>query len=66
MNQQVPPNYNHPAYHPQTPPPAPQFYIQPQRVYKTSHGFHLLMSLLTLGLWVPVWIIVGIVNAARS
>jgi hypothetical protein len=34
--------------------------------YKTSHGFHLIMSICTLGLWLPVWLIVGIYNAARS
>jgi hypothetical protein len=39
--------------------------VQP-RHYKTSHGFHLIMSIITLGLWIPVWIVVGIMNAARS
>lgn len=29
----------------------------------TSHGFHLLMSIITFGLWIPVWIIVTIANA---
>lgn len=27
---------------------------------KTSHTLHLLLSLITLGLWVPVWILVTI------
>src|SRR5690606_22985020 len=31
---------------------------------KTSHGFHLLMTLLTLGLWLPVWAL-SAMNAAR-
>lgn len=35
------------------------------RGHKTSHGFHLIMSLITVGLWIPVWIIVGISNASR-
>jgi hypothetical protein len=32
---------------------------------KTNHIFHLLMSLVTAGLWIPVWIIVGIANSTR-
>ncbi len=28
----------------------------------TSHVFHLLMSIITLGLWIPVWIIIGLTN----
>lgn len=31
----------------------------------TSHVFHLLMSIITGGLWIPVWIIVGIRNRHR-
>lgn len=39
----------------------------PRKVYKTSHGFHLIMTLLTFGLWgLFVWIPVGIYNAARA
>lgn len=53
---------------------APKPVAQPQTVlvggyrkaYKTSHGFHLVMSLCTLGLWLPVWLVVGIYNAARA
>lgn len=41
--------------------------VQQRRVYKTSHGFHLIMTLLTFGLWgLFVWLPVGIYNAARS
>lgn len=41
--------------------------VVPQRkMYKTSHGFHLVMSLITLGLWLPVWLIVGLYNAAKA
>jgi len=32
---------------------------QPRR---TSHLFHLVMSVLTLGLWLPVWAVVAILN----
>lgn len=38
----------------------------PRKVYKTSHGFHLLMSIFTLGAWLPVWLIVGIYNSAKA
>ena len=31
--------------------------------YKTSHVLHLLLSVFTLGIWVPVWIIVALSNA---
>lgn len=29
---------------------------------RTSHVFHLLMTLLTCGLWLPVWAVVAILN----
>ncbi len=45
---------------------APGVVINQRRPYKTSHGFHLLMSIFTLGLWLPVWLVVGIYNAARA
>lgn len=31
----------------------------------TSHGLHLVLTILTCGLWLPVWIIVAIINASR-
>jgi len=46
--------------------PAVQPVYQPVLVApkkQTNHIFHLLMSLITLGLWIPVWIIVAISNA---
>jgi hypothetical protein len=39
---------------------------RPVRFYKTSHGFHLIMSVVTLGLWLPVWAIMAIANSTRS
>lgn len=41
---------------------------QPQvrPLYKTSHGFHLVMSIITLGLWLPVWLLVGIYNSSKQ
>lgn len=64
-------------YADQRPLQAPAYAIQPQyapqpvvvnagKVYKTSHGFHLLMSIITLGLWLPVWLIVGVYNASKA
>lgn len=56
----------------QTAPQSPVMYqpqailVQPGTYYKTSHGFHLIMSIITFGLWIPVWIIVGIMNASRN
>lgn len=32
---------------------------------RTNHVFHLLMTLITLGLWLPVWFIVAIANAGK-
>ncbi|MFY9337439.1 MAG: DUF2510 domain-containing protein [Mycobacterium sp.] len=31
----------------------------------TNHGLHLLLTLLTCGLWLPIWIIMVIVNGGR-
>lgn len=33
---------------------------------KTSHVLHLILSLVTVGFWVPVWIIVCISNAIEN
>lgn len=33
---------------------------------KTSHVLHLILSLVTVGLWIPVWIIVCISNAIEN
>lgn len=41
---------------------APTMY-QPIRKKPTNHILHLLLSVFTFGLWIPVWIIVAIVNA---
>lgn len=34
--------------------------------YKTGHILHLLLSVLTLGAWLVVWLAVGISNGLRS
>lgn len=31
---------------------------------RTSHLFHLVMSIITFGLWIPVWLLVAIVNSS--
>lgn len=33
---------------------------------KTNHVLHLLLSLVTLGVWIPVWIGIAIVNSMRK
>jgi len=58
----------------QQPPPQPVIVNQqfaPQTphvvVYNngTNHGLHLLLTILTCGLWLPIWIIMVIVNGGR-
>lgn len=31
--------------------------------HKTSHVLHLLLSVITVGLWIPVWLLVAISHA---
>lgn len=45
------------------PPPTPVPVTVPKR---TRHGFHMLMTVFTFGLWVPVWIICAILNAGKT
>ena len=33
-----------------------------QEKKRTNHGLHLLLTILTLGAWLPIWIIVALVN----
>ena len=33
---------------------------------RTSHGLHIFLSIITLGLWIPVWVVMAIVNRDRS
>lgn len=32
---------------------------------KTSHILHFLMSIVTVGFWVPVWVIVSLINQQK-
>ena len=34
--------------------------------YKTNHVLHLLLSIFTVGLWIPIWIIVGLSNSIEK
>lgn len=58
-------------------PVAQPGYAQPQQInvtqqattsgskVRTSHGLHLFLTIITAGLWAPVWIIVTIVNRGK-
>jgi hypothetical protein len=41
--------------------PPPVTYVTRGRT-RTSHGFHLAMTILTLGTWFPVWALVTVVH----
>ena len=32
----------------------------------TSHGFHLVLTILTCGMWLPVWLIIAVINGTRG
>jgi len=41
--------------------------LRPERThYATDHGFHVIMVVMTLGVWAPVWAAVGCANVLRS
>jgi len=64
VQQIVPQQYAQPAP-PQFAPPQVVVNQINQRSNRTSHGLHLFLSIITFGLWVPVWIIVTIVNRGK-
>ena len=37
-----------------------QYLIAKRQDHKTAHVLHFLLSLVTFGLWVPIWIIVAL------
>jgi hypothetical protein len=39
-------------------PPAAQVIVNQQGGHQTSHTFHLLMTIITFGLWAPIWLAV--------
>lgn len=76
----MPPAVQYPQQPPSMPPEVAQWFAQnggypmmqqQQAVVvrgdgrRTSHAFHLIMSLITFGLWIPVWVIMWIVNGGR-
>ena len=57
----------------QLPPPVipapPVAAVRPQAVIvpkRTAHGIHLTMTILTMGLWAPIWIIAAVLNAGKT
>ncbi|AHJ86488.1 hypothetical protein ST20ES_35 [Mycobacterium phage 20ES] len=44
-------------------PPVPQPTVLP---VKTNHALHLVLSLVTCGMWLPVWAVVAMVNSGRT
>jgi hypothetical protein len=34
--------------------------------YRTSHVLHLILSIITLGLWIPVWMLCGLSNSIEK
>lgn len=44
------------------PPPSPHVVVYNNG---TNHGLHLVLTILTCGMWLPIWIIVAIVNGGR-
>jgi hypothetical protein len=50
-------------------PAAPPYGHWPQPTVlpvRTNHAMHILLSLLTCGLWIPVWIVMAMINADRT
>ncbi|ARQ94607.1 membrane protein [Mycobacterium phage Journey13] len=63
------PGVDEPAWHagqpygqPVAPPPMPAAVLP----VKTNHAMHLVLSLITCGMWLPVWIVVAMVNSSRT
>ncbi|QGJ89735.1 membrane protein [Mycobacterium phage Superchunk] len=46
---------------PVPPPPTPT--VLPVR---TNHAMHLVLSLITCGMWLPVWVIMAMINSSRT
>ncbi|QBJ00223.1 hypothetical protein SEA_PHARAOH_34 [Mycobacterium phage Pharaoh] len=59
-------SYPHPPQQPYPyQPPVPP--VQPQILpVKTNHAMHLVLTVLSCGMWLPVWVIVAMVNSSRT
>ncbi|QGJ90185.1 membrane protein [Mycobacterium phage SheaKeira] len=55
------PQYPHPYYPPQQPVVQPT--ILPVR---TNHALHLALSVISCGMWIPVWVIMAMINTTRT
>lgn len=40
--------------------------VTPHEVEKTSHILHLLLTVFTAGLWLPIWILLGLIRSLSS
>ena len=46
---------------------VPELDAEPVKThFRTEHGFHLIMVVMTLGMWAPVWAGVTVCNVIRS
>lgn len=36
--------------------------VMKKEKYKTNHILHLLLALITMGFWIPVWVLVAVSN----
>jgi hypothetical protein len=41
----------------------PHILLAKRQHYETSHLLHLVLSIFTAGIWVPVWVLVSLSNA---
>ena len=46
--------------------PAPSVAVAVSAGRGTNHGLHLVLSLLTCGMWLPVWLLIAIVSGSSS
>jgi hypothetical protein len=52
---------------PSAPAAMPQGHPQPTVLpVRTNHAMHLVLSLVTCGMWLPVWVIVAMINSSRT
>ncbi|QGJ88789.1 membrane protein [Mycobacterium phage Yecey3] len=56
--------------YPQQPPQQPYPYYPPVQPtvmpVRTNHAMHLMLSVISCGLWLPVWIFVAMINSSRT
>ena len=62
-NPYAPPMYQQPFMHPQQMPPMQQTVYVNGGTKRVNHVLHLILTLLTAGLWLPIWIILALANS---